>query len=93
MKPADPTKRLFNVAISYEIIVLASDPANATAIAMCVSPYDTGEPNVEARPMTHMPNGWDGECLPFCTDTFDTSDEETIDVLVAKCAAPGYKDR
>lgn len=89
----EPTKKkLFNVTVIHELVVLADDEASAKEIADdAVCNREADVPLITATPMTHMPAGWTGECLPFCAgEDVDGHDDETIAVLMERGAAPDF---
>ena len=79
-------KKLYVVAISMEIVVVANSAKEAEEIA--TSGIDD-TPDYSAVPMTWLPYGWDSKCIVYGNNNDEESDR-TIEEWFALGAAPEY---
>jgi hypothetical protein len=80
------SKRLYNVLITFDVLVLADDADEARDVDMN-DVRDAAEPTVIASEATYMPSGWGAESLPLGDD----DDGLTIDKWIEAGAAPLLK--
>jgi hypothetical protein len=86
-------KRLFTVSIEAEVVVLAESQEQAEEIAQKAAGTIDGDQweASPASPMTCMPGGWDGECIPF-GDGDPQEPDRTIAQWIERGAAPAYTE-
>jgi hypothetical protein len=86
------SKRLFTVSFETEVVVLADSQEQAEKIAQrSVRSIDADQWDASASPMSCMPGGWDGGCIPFGAGDPQEPDR-TIAEWIERGAAPGYAD-
>lgn len=87
-----PEKRLYNVTIELEAIVVADNDEDAIEAIrdairngdLDLSPY---EASFDAQPMTHYPMDWTNDSIPF-GDREDADPDRTIGKWIEMGAAP-----
>ena len=79
-------KKLFNVLITFDVLVLADDADEARDVDMS-DVRDAAEPSVVASEATYVPDGCDTRSLPLGDD----DDALTIDKWIENGAAPLLK--
>lgn len=86
------TKRLFTVTIETEILVVAESEAEAAKIAESDVEVEWHDSDYIARPMDHMPTGWDDKCIPF-GDRLEEDPDRTVGKWMEAGAAPEFAQR
>ena len=91
-RPPETPKRLWNVSLETEIVVLAeSHEAAVEAAKKAVRDRDITESEFygRAEPMTYFPAGDDGTEIPF-GDRDPAAPDRTVDEWIERGAAPAY---
>lgn len=83
-----PTKRLFAVTITREVIVVADDLDDALVTGQH-DIDDDGDPDVSATPMVALPGDWELTSLPYGYRDPDDPDR-TVGQWIHRGAAPEY---
>lgn len=85
------TKRLYNVTVEAEIVVLADSQQEAEKIAARLSRFDMDPWDTTARDFSHMPNDWDKDSIPF-GDEDPANPDKTVGEWLEDGAAPEYME-
>lgn len=81
-------KQLYVVSIEAEIVVLAESEDQAEKLAKKAK-RDVDDWDYRGKAMSHMPSGWEGDCVPFGLSE-DSDPARDIDGWVEAGAAPEY---
>lgn len=85
------TKRLYNVTIEAEIVVLAESRREAETIASQISISDLDPWNETARDFSYMPSDWDEDSIPFGSED-PANIDKTVGEWLKDGAAPEYME-
>lgn len=77
-------KKLYTVTVESEIVVLADSPEDAEYNAERWAREDSFDSF--AKEMTHLPNDWDLESIPYN----NYNEDKTIKMLIEEGCAPEY---
>lgn len=85
------TKRLYNVTIETEIVVLAESRFDAEKIASRIPHQEAHLWDVTAREFSHMPTDWWDNSIPFGNED-PVNPDKTVGEWLEDGAAPEYME-
>lgn len=88
-------KRLYNVTIELEVVVIAGSDREAeqgARDAVQSGDIDVYDAAIHAQPMVYYPGGWEDDSIPF-GDREDADPDRTIKKWIEMGAAPDLKEK
>lgn len=80
-------KKLFNVTVTYDVVVFANDADDAKDVAKDqMHLIHSNDSYINVQDMQYMPAGWTGTEIPFC----DEEEEIFLRDLIQAGHAPKY---